>query len=124
MKFPKYLDVKARKLKKEKCVEVKWKKVECGACYVRYLVTAKDSSGRALCFGEGYNLDGMMICSPEFLNITDVELMVSFKNASKSFATKVVEAISESPTMLPRTKKGNCVTICLPCSCGVGVIVC
>ena len=111
MKFAKYLDVQARKLIKEKCVEVKWKKVESGACYVKYLVKALDSSGRVLFFGEGFNIDGMMICAPDFhINITDVELTVSFKNASKSFTTKAVATSSESPTMIPRTDKGNLIT--------------
>ena len=85
-----------------KCVEVKWKKVESGACYVKYKVVLKNASGSNEYEEAGYNIGNMTICSfLTFSNVTDVQLIVSFKSTSRNVTAKVSNTPLTTPTPTP-----------------------
>ena len=76
----------------DSCVEVKWTKAESGACYVKYEVKLKSASGAVVYTEAGYNIDEIKKCKiPGNVNITDVEMTMSFKSTSKVFTAKVSE---------------------------------
>ena len=73
-----------------KCIEVKWNKVESGACYVKYEVVLKSASGIDEYSNSGYNIGEMAMCSfLTYSNVTDVQLTVSFKSTSRNVTAKV-----------------------------------
>ena len=82
--------LKAGKIGGAKCIEVKWNKVEFGACYVKYEVVLKNASGSNEFEKAGYNIGEMTVCSfLTFSNVTDVQLTVSFKSTSRNVTSKV-----------------------------------
>ena len=83
-------NIKAEKLSKDRCVEVKWNKAESGACYVKYEVKFKNASGNYLYTETGYNIVETKKCNlPTFVNITEIQLTASFRSTSKTFIIKV-----------------------------------
>ena len=98
VKLDKPFDLKAGKLVASKCVEVKWNKVESGACFVKYDVKLKDAFGNQLYNKIVYNSGELNLCSlSDIATIANVELMVSFKSTHKSATAKV----SETPITTP-----------------------
>ena len=94
--------LKAGKFGEAKCVEVKWKKVESGACYVKYEVVLKNASGSNEYEEAGYNIGNMKICSfLTFSNVTDVQLIVSFKSTSRNVTAKVSDTPLTTPSPTP-----------------------
>ena len=82
--------VKALRVAKDRCIEVKWNKTESGACYVNYEVKFKNASGNYLYTETGYNIAEIQKCNlTNILDITDVQLTVSFKTTKKNFTAKV-----------------------------------
>jgi len=93
------LGLKAGKIRGAKCVEVKWNKVESGACYVKYEVVLKSASGSVECSNLGYNIGNMTMCrEAPYSNVTDVQLTVSFKSTSKSSTAKVSNISVSTPS--------------------------
>ena len=75
------------------CVQVKWNRVQAGACYVRYEVILRNASSDVISSETGYNIGEMMMCNlSSNISITYVELTVSFKTASINFTANVTEA--------------------------------
>ena len=104
MKFDKDLGIKAGKKKEEGCVEVKWKRLESGACYVKYEVKFQNASGSFVYSEVGYNVNEMIKCNMSTgLNITKVQMTVSFKNASRNFTVSVLAGPIPSTTARPTT---------------------
>ena len=92
----------AGKVERAKCVEVKWNKVESGACYVKYEVVLKNASGSNEYSFSGYDIGNMTMCSfLTFTNITDVQLTVSFKSTSRNVTAKVSDTPLTTPTLTP-----------------------
>ena len=80
------------------CVEVKWNKVQAGACHVRYEVILRNSSSGVISSETGYNIGEMMMCDLRSNRyITFVDLTVSFKAASNNFTANVTEPPVSSP---------------------------
>ena len=80
------------------CVEVKWNRVQAGACYVRYEVILRNASNGVISSETGYNIGEMMMCIlSSNISITYVELTVSFKTASINFTANVTEAPGSIP---------------------------
>ena len=99
MKLTQNLEIKARKLPTNGCVEVKWTKINAGSCHVKYDVAFKNSSGSYLYNVTGYNIEEVRKCNLTVYNyITDVELTVSVNNASRTYTAKLVEAIAQPPS--------------------------
>jgi len=93
------LGLKAGKIGGAKCVEVKWNKVDSGACYVKYEVVLKSASGSVECSNLGYNIGNMTMCrEAPYSNVTDVQLTVSFKSTSKSSTAKVSNISVSTPS--------------------------
>jgi len=91
--------LKAGKNRGAECVEVKWKKVEAGACYVKYEVVLKNSLGSIEYATERYNMGELTLCSYlTFSSVTDVQLTVSFKSMSRIIITKVSDTQLTTPT--------------------------
>ena len=103
------LHMKAIKMSMNQCVEVQWNKLESGACFVQYDVKFKNDFGDFLYNDTGHNIREMKICNlTSYKNITEVQLTVSFKSASKTVTSKVVEKLIGPPTKLPQNmKKGK-----------------
>ena len=95
--------LKAGKLGRARCVQVQWNKVESGACYVKYEVVLRNASGAYQYSDSGYNIGEMTMCSfPTFRNVTDVQLIVSFKATSTNVTANVSDTpISTLPGMTP-----------------------
>ena len=105
MKLDKSFDLKARNLASSKCVEVKWNKVESGACIVKYDVKLKDAFGNQLYNKILYNIGEMTMCNlSDIATIANVELMVSFKSTYKNITAKVSETPITTPAP-PTTRK-------------------
>ena len=86
--------LKAGKIGGAKCIEVKWNKVESGACYVKYEVVLKSASGSAQYSSSAFNIGEMTMCSfLNFSSVTDVQLTVSFKSTSRNVTAKVSDMI-------------------------------
>ena len=86
--------LKAGKALGARCVNVRWNKVEAGACYVKYEVVLRNASGSYEYSDSGYNIGEMTACSfATFSNVTDVQLTVSFKATS----TNVTANVSDTP---------------------------
>ncbi|XP_065054140.1 uncharacterized protein LOC135682958 [Rhopilema esculentum] len=86
----------------DSCVEVKWTKAKSGACSVKYEVRLKNASRIVVYTETGYNIDKIKKCKiPGNVNITDVEMTMSFKSTSKVYTAKVSE--TPIPTTLPPT---------------------
>jgi len=101
--------LKAEKIEGAKCVEVKWNKVEAGACYVKYEVLLKNASGSNEYGKAGYNIGEMKMC--RFLTfgiVTDVQLTVSFKSTSRNVTAKV----SDTPLTTPTTTTTGMTPFC------------
>ena len=80
------------------CVEVKWNRVQAGACYVRYKVILRNASSDVISSETGYNIGEVMMCDlPNNISITYVELTVSFKAASINFTANVTETPFSTP---------------------------
>ena len=91
--------MKAEKNRRAECVEVKWKKVEAGACYIKYEVVLKNASGGIEYATEGCNIAEKTLCSYlTFSSVTDVQLTVSFKSTSRIITTKVSDTPLTTPT--------------------------
>ena len=74
-----------------RCVVVRWNQVQSGVCYVKYIVTLKNSSGNDLYSEAIYNKRLMRVCDTStYNNASFAELTVSFKNASKNFTAPVI----------------------------------
>ncbi|XP_065054129.1 uncharacterized protein LOC135682953 isoform X2 [Rhopilema esculentum] len=101
-------NLQARKINVDSCVEVKWTKAESGACYVKYEVRLKNASGTVYT-ETGYNIDEIKKCKIQGnVNITDVEMTMSFKSTSKVFTAKVSETpipLTLPPTISSKTSK-------------------
>ena len=81
------------------CFNVKWSRLQSGACSVKYEVTVKSASGNNVYNGSGYDIDYVQICNLTVdTNITDVYLNVSF---NKSFKIVTLKA-SGTPVSTPR----------------------
>jgi len=94
--------LKAGRIGGAKCVEVKWNKVEAGACYVNYEVVLKNASGSNEYSNSGYNIGMMTMCSfLTFSSVTDVQLTVSFKSTSRNISAKVSDTPLTTPTPTP-----------------------
>ncbi|XP_065054125.1 uncharacterized protein LOC135682952 isoform X2 [Rhopilema esculentum] len=109
MKLDSNPNLQARKKIVDSCVEVKWTKAESGACYVKYEVKLKNASGIVVYTETGYNIDEIKKCKiPRNVNITDVEMTMSFKSTSKFFTAKVAETpilTTLPPTTTSKTSK-------------------
>ena len=104
--------LKAEKILGAKCIEVKWNRVESGACYVKYEVVLKSASGHDEYSSSGYNIGNMIICSfLTFIGVTDVQLTVSFKSTSRNVTAKV----SDTP-LTPTTTASPGMTLFCRCS--------
>ena len=109
MKLDKPFDLKAGKLVASKCVEVKWNKVESGACFVKYGVKLKDAFHNQLYNKFGYNIGEMRICNlRDFASVTNVGLTVSFKNTYKTINANVTD---QSITIPSPTATGKLIRI-------------
>ena len=74
------------------CVEVKWNRVQAGACYVKYEVVLRNTLSGVISSETGYNIGEMMMCNlPNNNSITYVELTISFKTASINVTANVTE---------------------------------
>ena len=101
--------LKAGKIGGAKCIEVKWNKVESGACYVKYEVVLKSTSGSNEYNNSGYNIGNMTMCSfLSFSNVTDVQLTVSFKSTSRNVTAKV----SDTPLTTPNPTPPGMTSLC------------
>ena len=99
----------AEKIGGGSCVEVKWNKVESGACYVKYEVVLKNESGSNEYSYSGYNIGEVPKCSfLTYSNVTDVQLTVSFKSASRNVTAKV----SDTPITTPTTTTTGMTPFC------------
>ena len=95
------LGLKVGKRGGAKCIEVKWNKVESGACYVKYKVVLKSASGSNEYNNSGYNI-GEMTCSfLTFSSVTDVQLTVTFKSTSRNVTAKVSDTPLTTTTPTP-----------------------
>ena len=80
------------------CVEVKWNRVQAGACYVKYEVVFRNASRGVISSETGYSIGEKTICNlSSNIAITYVDLTVSFKTASKNFTANVTEAPVSTP---------------------------
>ena len=94
--------LKAGKIGGAKCIEVKWNKVESGACYVKYEVVLKNASGSNEYSFSGYNIGEIAKCSfLSYSTVTDVQLTVSFKSISRNVTAKVSDTPLTTPTPTP-----------------------
>ena len=94
--------LKAGKLGRAGCVEVKWNKVESGACYVKYEVVFKNASGSNEYSYSGYNIGEIAKCSfLTFSSVTDFQLTVSFKSTSRNVTAKVSNTPLHTATPSP-----------------------
>jgi len=94
--------LKAGRIGGAKCIEVKWNKVQAGACYVKYEVVLKNASGNNEYVKAGYNIGEMTMCSfLNFSSVTDVQLTVSFKSTSRYVTTKVSGTQLTTPIPTP-----------------------
>ena len=94
--------LKAGKIGGAKCIEVKWNKVEAGACFVKYEVVLKNASGSDEYSYSRYNIGEMTMCRfLTFSSVTDVQLTVSFKSTSRIVNTKVSDTPLTTPTSTP-----------------------
>ncbi|XP_065054123.1 uncharacterized protein LOC135682951 isoform X2 [Rhopilema esculentum] len=95
-------NLQAGKIIVDSCVEAKWTKAESGACHVKYELRLKDALGIVVYTETGYNINEIKKCKiPGNVNITDVEMTMSFKTISKIYTAKVSEA--PIPRTLPPT---------------------
>ena len=99
VKLDKPLDLKAVRLVESNCIDIKWNKVESGACIVKYDVKLKDASGNYYHNKTGYNIRELKICNVKnFANITNVEMVASFKNVtSKASKANITSQAQASP---------------------------
>ena len=101
--------LKAGKIGGATCVEVKWNKVESGACYVKYEVLLKNASGSNEYGNSGYNIGKMTMCRfATYSNVTDVQLTVSFKSTSRNVTAKVSDTPLTTQTPTPPGMKPLC----------------
>ena len=74
------------------CVLVKWNKIASGTCSVKYEVQFKDNTGTVRYTNDGINIGEKTRCNiPAGVNISDVQLRISFKSAAKNFNVNVLE---------------------------------
>ena len=75
--------------------------MESGACIVKYDVTLKDATGKYYYKATGYNIRETKICNlTNFADITNVEMIVSFKNITSMVSkAKIITPSSTSPGM-------------------------
>ena len=92
----------AGKVERAKCVEVKWNKVESGACYVKYEIVLKNASGSNEYSFSGYDIGEIAKCNLlTYKYVTDVQLTVSFKSTSKSVSASISDTPLTTPTLTP-----------------------
>ena len=91
------------------CVEVKWNRAESGACFVKYEIQFKNAS-HVITTKVAYNTGWTASCFlPGMVNITNVQLTLSFKRTRKTFTAKVSER--PIPTAPVPTDKATTATI-------------
>ena len=74
------------------CIEIKWKEQQSGLCFVKYEVSMRDASNVTKFTKVDYNAGNMTKCGiPVKINITEVQLIMSFKTSKKSSTAKVRE---------------------------------
>ena len=102
MNLDQHLDVKATRIPNNRCIEVKWKKIESGACYVKYDIEFKNESGNHLLYYEtGYNIGEIKPCNlTEYDYITKVVLRISFNYSSNNFTTKVLDYLASNTKVI------------------------
>ena len=113
VKVDKPYHLRAGKIAEFKCVEVKWNKLESGACFVKYDVKLYDASRKQIYNKKGNNIGEMKICNlTTFEDISDVQLTVKFKTLSKSIAAKVSNSpipssatVTKGKTVSPQKSK-------------------
>ena len=113
--------VKAGKILGTRCVNVRWNKMEAGACYVKYEVVLRNSSGGYQYRDSGYNIGEMTMCSfATFSNVTDAQLIVSFKATSINVTTNVSDTPISTSTPTPPGMTPICIfnsTYYASCEC-------
>ena len=98
-KTEKRIDLKVVRLVESNCIDIKWNKVESGACIVKYDVKLRDASGKYYHNKSGYNIREMKICNvKDFANITNVEMMASFKNVTSKASNANIITQSQTST--------------------------
>ena len=105
--------LRAGKIAEFKCVEVKWNKLESGACFVKYDVKLYDASRKQIYNKKGNNFGEMKICNlTKFDDVIDVQLTVTFKTLSKSVTAKVSNSpipstatVTKGKTVSPQKSK-------------------
>ena len=115
VKLDKPFHLKVKRIAASKCIEVKWMKLNSGACIVRYAVALKSSSGEVLFNMAGKNIEKKKICNLSSYNrITDVQLTVSFKGISKVVTAKVSETPNSTsvPPASGMTAFSNALVLC------------
>ena len=89
------------------CVRVKWNKIASGNCFVKYEVQYKDNAGTVRYTNDGTNIGETRRCRiPAGVNITQVQLKISFKSVAKNFTINVLEGAiptTPAPTTKPKT---------------------
>ena len=81
------------------CAQVTWTKKESGACFVKYVIKFKNGAGDVIHTEMGHNIGEVQFCRmSQGINITNVELTMSFKTSTRTFYKKVLE------TAIPTTK--------------------
>ena len=74
------------------CVRVKWNKIASGNCLVKYEVQFKDNTGTVRYTNDGTNIGEKTRCNiPAGVNISHVQLRISFKSVAKNFNVNVLE---------------------------------
>ena len=74
------------------CVRVKWNKIASGTCSVKYEVQFKDNTGTVRYTNDGTNIGEKTQCNiPNGVNISQVQLKISFKSVVKNFNVNVLE---------------------------------
>ena len=74
------------------CVRVKWNKIASGTCSVKYEVQFKDNTGTVRYTNDGTNIGEKTQCNiPAGVNISQIQLKISFKSVAKNFNVNVLE---------------------------------
>ena len=85
VKLEEPLKLKAERLPNSTCVKVNWRKIESGACKVKYLVKLKDPYGKEVDKSYGYNIGTMKMCNIlPHEQVTHVQLTVQFRRVMKT----------------------------------------
>jgi len=113
LKLDQPFGLKTDKYVESSCIRVHWKKAEYGACCVKYAIAFKNASGEVLYTKSGCNTERAVMCSSiAYTAITDVQMTVSFKAASKIVTAQVQErgvtrsiALPTPPSNVPKASE-------------------